>query len=191
MTAYSAYTDQELMASLKQGDRVAFTELFGRYNSLLLSFAAKKTGSLDDAEDAVQEVFIRLWNCREELEILGNARAYLHRAVVNQVLNQYKKERVKSEHVASFQVFLNTHTDTTDYKAREAILNEIIEREINSLPGKMAEVFRLRRDQQLSNREIAEQLGISEQTVETHIKRALKVLRSRLAIAIFLMQLFQ
>ncbi|MNY29917.1 RNA polymerase sigma factor [compost metagenome] len=53
----------------------------------------------------------------------------------------------------------------------------------------MAEVFRLRNNQQLSNREIAEQLGLSEQTVETHMKRALKILRTRFAIALYLFNL--
>jgi RNA polymerase sigma-70 factor (family 1) len=176
MTAYSTHTDQELTALLKQGDKTAFAELFDRYHALLLSFALKRTGSIDEAEDAVQEVFIRIWNHHEVLNLVGNTRSYLHRAVINQVLNQFRHMQAKEEHIESFQRYIDVQSDTTDYLVREHVLQEIIEKEIDALPPKMAEVFRLRNQQQLSNREIAEQLGLSEQTVETHMKRALKIL---------------
>ncbi len=189
MKVYNAYTDQELIALLKTDDRLAFAELFERYHALLLSFAAKRTDSMDEAEDAVQEVFIRVWNHRKAISQVLQTRNYLHRAVINQVLNQFRSVQVKEQHIKSFQHYIDTHGDATDYLVREKILQEIIEKEIDSLPPKMAEVFRLRKDQQLSNKEIAEQLGISVQTVETHMKRALKILRTRFAIILYLFKL--
>ncbi|MNE96108.1 RNA polymerase sigma factor [compost metagenome] len=70
---------------------------------------------------------------------------------------------------------------------REKDITRLIDMEIAALPEKMQQVFLLRKKAFLSNREIAEQLGISEQTVETHMKRALKTLKNRLGPAIFLL----
>ncbi|WP_233260621.1 sigma-70 family RNA polymerase sigma factor [Pedobacter sp. HMWF019] len=80
---------------------------------------------------------------------------------------------------------------TTDYPIREKQLQFVIDREIAGLPEKMREVFLMSRVSNLSHKEIAAQLGISEQTVSTQIKRALKILRSRLGLMLYLVLWFK
>jgi RNA polymerase sigma-70 factor (family 1) len=187
---YSIHTDAELTAFFKAGDHDAFREVFNRYYPLLLNFAAKRSTELTEAEDAVQDVFVRIWEYREELQLFGNLGSYLHRAVANRLINLLKSQHTRGLYVEAFQKYLDEVVDDTDYRIRESQVQQIIEKEISALPPKMAEVFRLRNEKYLSNKEIADQLGISEQTVETHIKTALKRLRVRLGLFIYLMYLF-
>ena len=84
------------------------------------------------------------------------------------------------------QSFLDTAVPGTDFLVRENDLKALIEKEIHLLPPKMREVFILSRNKRMSHREIADVLAISEQTVSTHIKRALRVLRIRLGVWVYL-----
>ncbi len=181
MALYSSLSDQGLLELLKSGEEGAFRELFDRYDRLLFIYAYKKLQDHEEAKDVVQEVFIGLWNNRETLELTGILASYLYTSVRNRALNLFRGKIVSNKYLASLQHFMD-HTETTDHLIRERDIEALIEKEIALLPSKMREVFNLRRKEYLSNKEIAEKLEISEQTVATHIKRALKVLRSRLGI---------
>jgi RNA polymerase sigma-70 factor (ECF subfamily) len=187
MTTYSFYTDQELVALLKADDHVAFTEIFERYFALVVNFTSKRLHDLHASEDIVQEVFVRLWNNREDFVLNASLGSYLHRSALNRMLNYLKHEDIKDAHIDSLRSFIKAGTEGTDHRARSSYLEQIIQREINFLPPKTKEVFELRRKQQLSNREIAETLTISEQTVETHMKKALKHLRTRLGLLLYIL----
>lgn len=184
-----SYLDQDLQfASLLQGgDEFAYAEIFKRYNSLLYTFAFKRIRDEDEAKDIVQDVFLKLWQNRESLVLHTSLSSYLYRAVLNQLLNRLKHITLHQDHIESFQIFMNDKSLQTDYRIREKDMQALIQLEVAALPPRMREVFTLRSQEGLSNREIAEQLGLSEQTIETHMKRALKVLRSRLSIAITLL----
>lgn len=186
MANYGVFTDQELTDLLKKGDYAAFTELFSRYHALLVNFAYKKSRKLDEAEDAVQEVFVSIWERRYELEIKANLSHYLFRATTNRLLNTMRRHEIMDTYIGSLQNFMRSSFADTDHKARENNLNLIIEKEIDFLPPRTAEVFRMRRNRYMSNREIAQELNLSEQTIETHMKKALKALRARLGMVMLL-----
>jgi len=185
MVFYASLSDQDLADLTKSGDEAAFQELFNRYDRLLFTYVYKKLQDKEEAKDVVQDVFIALWNSRETLELTGSLAGYLYAAVRNRALNVFRNKNVSDKYIASLQ-YLIDNTQSADHLIRERDITTLIEKEIAALPPKMREVFELRRTAYLSNREIAEKLDISEQTVATHMKRALKVLRMRLGLLAWL-----
>jgi len=190
MKDYSKFTDLQLITLLSEGDHMAFKEIFDRYQIPLVSFASKKNENFQEAEDIVQEIFIHLWNYRKDFYLKGNLSSYLYRAVANRILNIARSRGTKDAYVKSLASYLQSKTEDTDHRVRESFVQEIIQKEILALPPRMRAVFSLRHNQYLSNREIAQQLGLSEQTVETHMKKALKTLRSRMGLAFYLLYIF-
>ncbi len=190
MADYSRYSDQELTTMLSAGSHAAFGEIFNRYDRLLYIYAYKKLEDKEEAKDLVQEVFTVLWDNREKIRIKESLSSYLYTALRNKALNLFRDRNINDKYLRSLAGFMSMTTETTDHLAREANINALIEKEIDGLPEKMREVFRLRRNEYLSNKEIALRLGISEQTVATHMKRALKAIRLKLGLILYLIYYF-
>lgn len=183
---FATISDEDLLLLFQTGDEGAFKEMFNRYDRLLFVYAYRKLQSKEEAKDVVQEVFINLWNNREHLNVNNSLKVYLYGAVRNRALNVLRHKNIDDKCIASLQLLIDAESATTDYLIREKDIMLLIEKEISLLPPKMREVFELRRKEYLSNREIAEYMHISEQTVATHIKRALKVLKLRLSIIAYI-----
>lgn len=186
MANYKTLSDLDLSTLVREGNRLAYTEIFNRYNSLLCIHAFKKFGNREQAKDMVQEVFAMLWNDRESLEPKSNLAGYLYTCVHRRLLNWINHKKIESKYIQSLQGLLDSDMGTTDNLVREKQLSEIIKREIDSLPERMRQVFMMSRYQQLSHKEIAEELGISEESVRSHVKGALKTLRVRLGLFSYL-----
>lgn len=186
MGAYAAYTDQDLLAFLNEGDAAAFEEVFVRYEPLLLSFIYKKIGDEDASKDLLQDIFVQLWNQRNGL-VVQTLASYLFTAALNKIRDGFRHRVMHEEHIAKLQQLIEEEAGGTDHRIREKDITRLIEQEIAALPDKMRQVFLLRKDAFMSNRQIAEELGISEQTVETHMKRALKTLKGRLGPELFML----
>ncbi|MNX69237.1 RNA polymerase sigma factor [compost metagenome] len=92
----------------------------------------------------------------------------------------YKHKKVSQRYLESFQTYLDTEQNATDYLVRHNELSSLIEKEIAGLPHKMREVFELSRKTNLSRKEIAAELNLSEQTVKSHMHHALKILKAKL-----------
>lgn len=178
MTNYTSYADSKLMNLLRAGDRVAYAEIYERYVFILLNHAYNKTRSREEAKDIVQEVFTTLWVKRESLEV-SNLAGYLFTSIRNIFLNQIAHQAVQDKYLQSMELFA-ANSEIPDHLIRERQLTAIIEREIAALPPKMREVFELSRKEHLSHKEIAERLGISEQTVSKQVTNALRILRPKL-----------
>ncbi|SDP44983.1 RNA polymerase sigma-70 factor, ECF subfamily [Mucilaginibacter sp. OK268] len=186
MGTYTDLSDDKLVALLKQGNEQALKEIFTRYNKLLYSYAYKKLEDQEEAKDLVQDLFIRLWSNRESFVLKTSLPSYLFRAVRNRALDIFAHKKIKSDYVASFQAFIDLPQSTTDYLVREKDISALIDREIQSLPPKMREIFILSRKENYSHKEIAKKIGISEETVTKQIKRALKILRLRLKLILII-----
>jgi RNA polymerase sigma-70 factor (family 1) len=180
------FSDAELVELLKAGDHHSFTEIYKRYNSLLYIYAYKKLQDNESAKDIIQEIYVHLWNSRSNLNIQTTLSGYLYKAVLNRVLNVFRHVAITQEYISSFKEVTDNAPAQTDYLIREKDLKSLIEKEINNLPEKMREIFQLRRQEYLSNKEIADRLNISEHTVATQIKRALKTLRGKLGLFLFI-----
>jgi RNA polymerase sigma-70 factor (ECF subfamily) len=189
MANYDPYTDHELVALLRQGDQLAYTEIFNRYNSLLFIHAFKKFPSSEEVKDIIQEVFTMLWNRRESFVLQTNLAGYLYTCIHHKILDLIAHQKTATKYMDSLQLFLQEENKSADHLVREKQLSAIIEREIAALPPKMREVFELSRKKQLSHKEIAKELSISEETVKSQVKNALKILRFKLNLFTFLLLL--
>jgi RNA polymerase sigma-70 factor (family 1) len=187
MAAYSTYTDQELVALLKGGDTLAFTEIYNRYKYLMQNHALKKLGDFDEVMDVLQDLFSQLWVKRELIPETTNLSGYLYIAVRNKIFNVLAHRSVNDRYVQSLQEFVGEENYTTDLLIREREFLAMINREIEALPSKMRAVFQLSRNSSLSHKEIAAQLNLSEQTVSKQITNALKILRTKLGVNFFIL----
>lgn len=172
-----------LWVRVQGGDAEAFEALFRTHAASLCDFAFALIGDEDAARDVVHALFCRLWEQRHEMETPKVVRAYLFAAVRNRARNHLRDSRVSAaflERMAGAGEPLVHHVPPTDAGAIAADLEEALTRELSGLPPRCREVFVMIRSEGLSHAEVAAALGISRKTVEIHVSRALKHLRSRL-----------
>lgn len=186
MLADTTLSDVELISLLKQGDAVAYTIIYNRYFEELYIHAYNRLRDKDEAQDLLHELFANLWNKRTALEIKSSLAAYLYTAVRNRVMDVIAHQQVETKYISSLQHFLDHGYCVTDHQVRERQLAALIEKGIADLPPKMREVFELSRKHEMSHKEIAAQLNLSEQTVRTQVKNALKILRLKLGMMLVL-----
>ena len=171
--------EKVLFDRIKRGDEKAFEMLFNKYYGHLCLFAARIINDDVTAEEIVQDLFVKLWEKREQLFIETSLKNYLFRSVKNLCLNfiQHNKTKIRHAEIVLSEVE-NNFTDDDSYP--EIDLAFKIEESINSLPEKRKEIFRLSRQEGLKYHEIAQKLNISVKTVETQMSLAIKTLRDKL-----------
>ena len=173
--------DKGLVYLLGQRDEKAFEQVFKQHYRPLHAYAF---GLLKDdaaAEEMVQNVFYKLWERTESLNITGPLGAYLYRAVHNESLNYLKHRKVRSEHSLRVSYYMDGRGESATRTVRMKELEEKLRSALNELPEGCRTVFQLSRFEELKYSQIAEVLGISIKTVENQMGKALKLLRSRLA----------
>lgn len=156
-------------------------DLFKAYYDDLTRYAFTIVKQQDEAEDVVQQLFIKLWEKRNDLEIWKDVKSYLFRATYNASINQWKRKQ-KMQNVQELSQVENhvaAHLNSDSVLSKE--LEARIEEAIQQLPEKCQEVFRLSRFSELSYKEIADKLGISTKTVENHMGKALRIMRKELS----------
>jgi RNA polymerase sigma-70 factor (ECF subfamily) len=164
---------------LKEGDAKAFDRLFGRYAKRLYGFAVGYLKSKEEAEEIVQEVFLKIWDNRVELSAQKSLESYLFTIARNGILNTIRKS--KSEKVYLNYAKLNPGKDVLldkelDFRELEKAYHIVIEQ----LPPRRKEIYLLSKAQSLSNAEIAAKLNISVKTVENQMTSALAEIRKNL-----------
>lgn len=169
-----------LIKAFKKGDLKAFEKLFERYHKELYAFLFHLLNSKEDAEEIVQDTFVKIWEKREDFNEGYPFSSFLFKIAKNSFLNQNRK-KVNRKVFENHLNFLNEiSTGNTDdyiiFKETRDIINTII----NGLPSKRKEVFLLRRIECLSRKEIADKLGISIITVDSQLLKANKYLKDEL-----------
>jgi RNA polymerase sigma-70 factor (ECF subfamily) len=179
MKNFKAYSDEGLLKLLKQQELGAFEEIYLRYWRKLYSSAYKRLMSRETAEEIVQDIFTSLWVNRHTVEI-DVLPSYLNTAVKYKVINYLEREMSRRRY-AEVQI-LASHT--ADNSTEETVLlnelNSALEKEIQKLPPKRKQIFKMSREDHLSIKEVASNLGISEKTAENQLGKALKVLKLNL-----------
>ena len=173
-------TDHELWESIKKNDEQAFAKLFYRYSTKIYSKAYSYLRDREVCEQIVQDIFMGIWTARQTLQIesfsayltaAARYRIYKHRYGVKVVPIQYQESLEDA-------IYLDHNAQNEGYNK---LVTEELELEVDSrlssLPKRCQEIFIMSRRQQLSNEEIADELGISKRTVENQITSALKHLR--------------
>ena len=169
--------DKILIKKLILGKEDAFDEIFRKYFRQLVLFSIKIVKSKDSAEEIVQDLFVTLWSKKEKLQLKVSVKAYLYRAVYNNSVRYYKNQ----------QQFVNSNIELSESISEnyidileQAEIEDRIYETIEQLPEKCKEIFKLKRFDELKNKEIANKLQISIKTVETQMTRALKFLTANL-----------
>ena len=168
------FSEPDLLRRLNEGDERAFDALFRRYSALVYRFAYGYLKARIEAEEIVQECFLKIWDKREQLRPDMPLKAYLfttaHHAILNQLRRQQQCQRFQaySAGLAPVQV-----SNEAGFSELESLYRAALEQ----LPPKRREIFILSRQQGLSYPEIAQQLNLSVKTVEAQMTHALKFLR--------------
>jgi len=179
--------ENDLIVRLKAGDQTAFELLFHFYYSGLVMYSTQFTADRMDAEEIVQDFFVRFWQKHQQILLTDSLKGYLFLSVKNSCLNYLKHKKVEERYIQKMAELSSRHIayDPDLYLASE--LQEKVKNAIDLLPEKCREIFIMSRIQGLKNEEIATNLNISKRTVETQISKALKVLRVELKDYIGLM----
>lgn len=180
---YQEFSDADLIKLISSGDHTAFSEIYERYWGVLFIHAMKMLRDEDEVKDLLQELFTGLWSKSAGLQFQTSVSAYLYAATRNKVFNLIAHQKVKRNYSEQISKFIQQGEFITDEQVRLNELKRIIESEVALLPEKMREIFEMSRTQQLSHKEIAEKLGISDKTVRKQINNALKILKSKLNIS--------
>jgi RNA polymerase sigma-70 factor, ECF subfamily len=181
----------QLFAEMKSGRKESFNYFFDYYYSGLCIYANKYTEDLSTSEEIVQDVFVRFWEKRQNIEIENSVRFYLFRTVYNQCMNLLKHKKIERIYRQQNVIRSDNLYEEQWNLFNETELRNILDQVISKLPARCRAVFELSRFENLKNKEIAEKLGITEKTVENQITKALKVLRKELKdfLPLFLMYL--
>lgn len=180
MAAYKSYTDRELIILLKERDELAFTEVYSRHWDMLFHHSRKVLGDVDESKDLVQDLFVSFWNKAGQLDIKTNLKGYLYKAARNRILNQIRNKKVNHDFIEVIAAQLDDFDNTTIEGIDERELVALIDKEIGHLPPKLKLAFEMSRKEFLSNKQIAAELGISEDAVKQQISRAMKTLKFKL-----------
>lgn len=175
------YTDTDLIALLKEDEDRAIEHLFRQHYAYLCKAAYKILPDANLVEDMVQEVFMELWRKRNQVNIKTSIKAYLRRAAVNKTLNYIRDQKIILEDNEKLPT-LKSKTPSINQKIEAAELQVLIDKAIDGLPEKCRLIFVLSRFEDMSYKEIAQQLDISVKTVENQISKALKHLRKVLGV---------
>jgi len=170
-------SDENLLDLLKVEHVSAFEELYGRYWSKLYSNAYNRVRIAEIAEEIVQDFFTSLWINRKSLEVHSSFSNYTYTAIRNLVFKYYQKEYKLKKYHESHKISLIESDLSTEQQIEFNDMKRVLDREVESLPPKCKGVFILSRKEHKSNKEIAALMEISENTVENHMSKALKVLR--------------
>lgn len=171
--------DPNLIGLIKSGNKQAFDEVFLKHFKSLHAYAFAIIKEKDDAEEIVQNVFVRIWTKREQLKTDGFLKPFLYRSVHNESLNYLKHQKVRSNFNVHYAEVVKNDTGNLNTELMATELEKNIHSAINELPEKCRNIFQLSRFDQMKYQEIADALNISIKTVENQMGKALKILRLR------------
>lgn len=159
----------------------AFDEIYKRYNERLYQFIYNIVKSRDDAEDIVQDVFVKVWQKRQSIDEFLSFKSFIFTISYNTSISLIRK-RIKNTDFVEYikriqkQGELSENISQIEYNELEKNINKIIDK----LPKKQKQVYKLSREKYLSYKDIAVELNISVSTVEKHMVKALKFLKVKL-----------
>ncbi|MBX2923269.1 MAG: RNA polymerase sigma-70 factor [Chitinophagaceae bacterium] len=177
MLAHTTHTEPELLEQLKAGDRLAFTTIYETFAPSLIGFAASKVSSLEEARDIIHDLFTHLWEQREKINITASLKSFLFTAVRYRVIDHIRKSATRKEYAGMLQQLNNRMIIDAESEMVSKNMYQALEHAVEDLPSRTKQIYRLSRYRHLAVKEIACELGLSEQTVKNQLSTALNHLR--------------
>jgi len=174
------FQDEQIALRLSKRDEAAFEQVFKTHYKNLHAYAFTILKDEDEAEEMVQQVFFKLWERSEHLSFSGPIAAYLYRAVHNESLNFIKHQKVIAGHQLHGAYSMKNKSEQAQPRMIRNELENKFREALNELPEQCRTVFQLSRFEDMKYKEIADKLDISVKTVENHMGKALKLLRTKL-----------
>lgn len=188
-------SNSELLNLLKEGDMLAFDAIYERYCKRIFAFVVRYVKSETDAEEIVQEVFLKIWENKNKIDVYSSFESYIFTISYNSTISLLRKrvtEKKYIDYLKNLQVAENVFELTDEVYYAE--LNGQIQSLLSELTPRQKEIFLLSREEGLTHDEIAKKLGISSNTVKNHIVTTLNFLRTKidngLVINVFFAYLF-
>ncbi|MGD9555424.1 MAG: RNA polymerase sigma-70 factor [Mangrovibacterium sp.] len=182
---------QELLVRLKKNDVQAFDQIYEWYFHKLFAFISRILKDDLEAEDIVQGIFIKIWESRNKFEDFKSLNSYVFTVAYHSSISVIRKRSVDKKYQEYLKNFSDIHSAPDSISELEFYeLNSQVQKLIDRLPERQKQVFQMHREKGLSYPEIAKQLGISKNTVEVHMVKALRYLRQNIDQSLFVNFLF-
>ena len=174
-------TDHDLLKKLKEGDEPAFRELYARHGRQVMAFAYHLTHSAVDAEDILQETFLRLWTGREQLPEIEHFGNYIFTIARNKTLDHLRKVALQQKLMDRVWANISEVADDLELQLDARESRALIGKALARLSPQKQKIFHLSRHQGLSHEEIGQQLHLSRSRVKNLLVEILKYIRYYLA----------
>lgn len=171
---------KELALQLGNDDKTALDMIYNYYYPRLYVFAKRFLKVEDDINDILQEVFVKLWENRKNIKNVETFNAWIFTITKNTVVSYFREKIKLTEFESRVREMATNEGYLTDTSAEYEDIKEKVGQLIEQLPEKRKHIFKLSREQGLSNKEIAAEMGISIKTVEDHIMHAIRFLKDKL-----------
>lgn len=170
--------EKALIRSITRGNELAFRTIYDQYFYKVSNYAFKLLHCVDDANEVAQDVFIKIWNKRNELDENKSLSALLFRITKFTSIDKIRQKQPYSS--VSLNMLGDIAIGYMENNLHEEELNHIYQSILDKLPAKRRQIFIMSRENDLSHKEIAKQLNLSVKTIESHIGLALKQIRIEL-----------
>ncbi len=173
-------TDAELAQRIKLGEKPAFQELYERYAPRIYHFSNSYLKNETDAEELVQDVFLKIWEKREILEASQNLKAYIFKIAVNSIYDFIRRKNIENAYKDFSRLNYTNQNDDTWHSVVYEEMKTTLDTLIQQMPEQRRRIFDLSKNKGLTNDEIALRLGLSKRTVENQLYRAVSFLKNQL-----------
>ncbi|MEM9820416.1 MAG: RNA polymerase sigma-70 factor [Bacteroidota bacterium] len=180
MTNMTEEQQKELLERLRSNDRDALQLLFRNYYPAICRSIYRYHKDPQVVEDIAQDLFLKIWEKRHRIQIKSSLQAYLHRMAVNESIDYLRKIKRLEQKKSMPQAMAVSTMPSAEEEYLGLELQERINACINALPPRCQLIFKLSRYEEMTYKQIAEQLEISVKTVENQMGKALKILRGQL-----------
>lgn len=177
MKLFENTSDQELVRKIKTGAKGAYQELFERYAPRIYNFSLAYLKNKPDAEELVQDVFMKIWEKRSDLDQTKNIKAFIFKVAVNTIYDFIRKKNIENAFNNFVKSNSNPDRNNTWHEVIFENMKQNLQKLVAQLPKQQQKIFYLSKEKGLTNNEIAKQLNVSKRTVENHLYRAISFLK--------------
>jgi len=170
-------SDSELARKISGGQKSAYQELFERYAPRIYKFSLSYLKNKKDAEELVQDVFLKIWEKREMLDQTKNIKSFIFKIAVNTIYDFIRRKNIENAFNDFAKASFDKATDSTWHTVIFEDMQQNLNNLISQLPEQQQKIFQLSKIEGLTNDEIAANMSLSKRTVENHLYRSISFLK--------------